>query len=36
MIDDDPILPNEPQYNPKTKKIEKPKKVKKVMIDDDP
>lgn len=36
MIDDDPILPNEPQYNPVTRKIEKPKKIKKVMIDDDP
>ena len=42
MIDDDPILPNEPQFNPVTKemdnvkKVEKPKKVKKVMIDDDP
>lgn len=39
MIDDDPVLPNEPQFNPATKKIEKvkkAKKVKKVMIDDDP
>jgi len=33
MIDDDPVLPNEPQYNPVTKKS---KKVKKVLIDDDP
>lgn len=36
VIDDDPILPNEPQFNSVTKKIEKPKKVKKIMIDDDP
>ena len=36
VIDDDPVLPDEPQFNPATKKVEKPKKVKKVMIDDDP
>jgi hypothetical protein len=42
MIDDDPILPNEPQFNPVTKemdnvkKVEKPKKVKKVKVVEKP
>jgi hypothetical protein len=42
MIDDDPILPNEPQFNPVTKKmdnvkkVEKPKKVKEVKVVETP
>jgi hypothetical protein len=42
MIDDDPILPNEPQFNPVTKKmdnvkkVEKPKKVKEVKVVEKP
>jgi len=42
IIDDDPILPNEPQFNPVTKemdnvkKVEKPKKVKEVKVVEKP